>query len=111
MVISRTSPVLRFAGNATCADVRCGGAACAVVLAGSRSHSGGASINRWAATVFRPVKRLQETVVTRVKINKIVISWETSKGRTAKMNELEGEAETRREPKRFPMPDHKAMNE
>ena len=47
----------------------------------------------------------------RVKISKIVISWETSKGRVAKMHELEGEAETRREPKRLPMPDHKAMKE
>ena len=47
----------------------------------------------------------------RVKISKIVISWETSKGRIAKMHELEGEAETRREPKRLPMPDHKAMKE
>ena len=27
------------------------------------------------------------------------------------MHELEGEAETRREPKRLPMPDHKAMKE
>ena len=52
-------------------------------------------------------KGLQE----RVKISKVVIAWETSKGRIAKMHELEGEAETRREPKRLPMPDHKAMKE
>ena len=52
-------------------------------------------------------KGLQE----RVNISKVVIAWETSKGRVAKMHELEGEAETRREPKRLPMPDHKAMKE
>ena len=45
----------------------------------------------------------------RVSISKVVIAWETAKGRTAKLTELEGEAEQRSEAKRLPTPDHKAM--
>ena len=48
---------------------------------------------------------------TRVAISKVVIAWETAKGRVSKLIELEGEAETRSEAKRLPVPDHRAMED
>ena len=47
----------------------------------------------------------------RVSISKVVIAWETAKGRTAKLVEMEGEAEQRSEAKRLPVPDHTAMKQ
>ena len=44
---------------------------------------------------------------TRVAITKVVIAWETAKGRVSKMTELEGEAEQRAEAKRLPVLDHR----
>lgn len=47
----------------------------------------------------------------RVKVSKVIVAWETAKGRTAKMTEMEGEAEVRGEPKKVPQPDYEAMKE
>ena len=47
----------------------------------------------------------------RVAISKVVIAWETAKGRAGKVAELEAEAEQRSEAKRLPVPEHKAMKE
>ena len=45
----------------------------------------------------------------RMKVARLAVAWETAKGRSAKMVELEAEAESRKEPKHVPTQDHKAM--
>ena len=45
----------------------------------------------------------------RVKISKVVIAWDSARSRTAKMNEMDGEAETRGEPKKVPQPEYQGM--
>ena len=51
----------------------------------------------------------EESLGARMKVAKVVVAWETAKGRSAKMVELEAEAESRKEPKHVPTQDHKAM--
>ena len=43
----------------------------------------------------------------RVKVSKVIVAWETAKGRTAKMTEMV----VRGEPKKVPQPDYEAMKE
>jgi hypothetical protein len=45
----------------------------------------------------------------RVKISKVVIAWDSARSRTARMNEMDGEAETRGEPKKVPQPEYQGM--
>ena len=45
----------------------------------------------------------------RIKVAKLVVAWQTAKGRAEKMVEMQAEAEHRREPKHVPTVDHKAM--
>ena len=51
----------------------------------------------------------EESLSMRMKAAKVVVAWETAKGRSAKMVEMEAEAESRKEPKHVPVQDHKAM--
>ena len=44
-----------------------------------------------------------------MEVAKVVQAWETAKGRSTKMIDMEVEAEQRKEPKRVPTQDHKAM--
>ena len=49
------------------------------------------------------------TLSERMKVAKVVVAWETTQGRSARMVEMEAEAEHRKEPKHVPVQDHKAM--
>jgi len=50
-----------------------------------------------------------ESLRARVKVSKVVVAWESAKGRATKLAEMDGEAEVRELPKKVPLPDFFAM--
>ena len=53
----------------------------------------------------------EASLAERVKVAKVIVAWDTARGRTTKMVEMEAEAEVRGEPKKVPQPDYEAMKD